>query len=131
MSIPAALHLVGGRRTAAKDRPTTALLMQVNRWDQRHDGPLTETALQQKLTALGYDPLPCATPTGVIVSARLHHRGRAEAVLGGLLRVTLDGESVVLTAGDIVFVPRGAARRIEPVGNAPVLCIEAISRSDC
>jgi len=106
------------------------LLMQVNRWNQRHDGPLTETALQHKLVALGYEPLPCATPTGVIVSARLHHRERAQAVLAGLLKVTIDGESVIMTAGDIVFVPRGAARRIEPAGSAPVLCIEAVCRSD-
>jgi mannose-6-phosphate isomerase-like protein (cupin superfamily) len=130
VSIPAALHVVGGRRTAAKDRPATALVMKLNRWDQRHDGPLTETALQQKLKALGYDPRPRATPPDVIVSARLHRRGRADAVLAGLLKVTLDGESVVLTAGDIVFVRGGTARRIEPVGHAPVRCIEAVSRSD-
>jgi len=74
--------------------------------------------------------LAAATPpTGAIVSARVHHRHRAEAVLSGLLRVTIDDESVILTDGDIVFVPAGAARRIEPVGSAPVLCIEAVDRS--
>jgi mannose-6-phosphate isomerase-like protein (cupin superfamily) len=128
VSVPATLHVVGGPR-ATNDRTTTTLL-QVNRWNQRDDGSLTATALQQKLTALGYEPLPGATPTDVVVSARLHRRGRADAVLAGLLKVTLDGEAVVLTAGDIVFVPGGAARRIEPVGNAPVRCIEAVFRAD-
>ena len=107
-----------------------ALLMQVDRWDQRRDGPLTEAALQHKLKVLGYDPLPRSNPAGAIVSARVHHRQRAEAVIAGLVKVTIDDESVILTAGDIVFVPRGAARRIEPVGSAPVLCIEAVSRSE-
>ena len=112
-----------------KHRTGMGLLMQVDRWDQRSDGTLTEAALQQKLRALGYDPLPRSNPAGAIVSARVHHRGRAEADIAGLLKVTIDDESVILTAGDIVFVPRGASRRIEPVGSAPVLCIEAVCRS--
>ena len=119
-----------GRRPTVKHRMAMTLLMQVNRWDDRRDGPLTEAAIQQKLKTLGYDPLPRSNPTGAIVSARVHHRERAEAVIAGLLKVTIDDESVILTAGDIVFVPRCAARRIEPVGSAPVLCIEAVCRSD-
>ncbi len=99
------------------------------RWDERRDGEFTEIALQHKLKALGYDPLPRSNPAGVIVSARVHHRARAEAVIAGLLKVTIDEESVILTAGDIVVVPGGEVRRIEPVGSSPVLCIEAVGRS--
>jgi mannose-6-phosphate isomerase-like protein (cupin superfamily) len=119
-----------GPKTSVKHRTGMTLLMQVNRWDQLSDGTLTEAALQQKLRGLGYDPLPRSNPTGAIVSARVHHRERAEAVLAGLVKVTIDDESVILTAGDIVFVPREAARRIEPVGSAPVLCIEAVCRTN-
>ena len=117
-----------GRKTTVKHHRGMTLLIHVNRWDQRSDGALTEAALQQKLKRLGYDPLPRSNPAGAIVSARIHHRERADAVIAGLLKVTIDEESVILTAGDIVFVPKGAARRIEPVGSAPVLCIEAIGR---
>ena len=102
------------------------LLMQVDRWDAQSDGPLNEAALQEKLKTLGYEPLPRSNASGAIVSARTHHRARAQAVLAGLLKVTIGSESVILTAGDIVFVPPGATRRIEPVGSAPVLCIEAV-----
>jgi mannose-6-phosphate isomerase-like protein (cupin superfamily) len=103
-------------------------LMHIARWDQRRDGAFTEGALQHKLEALGYDPLPRSNPAGAIVSARIHPRERADAVIAGLLKVTIDAESVILTAGDIVFVPGGSARRVESVGSSPVLCIEAISR---
>jgi mannose-6-phosphate isomerase-like protein (cupin superfamily) len=119
---------VPGRKTTVKHRTDMSLLMQVKRWDQGADGPLTEAALLRKLKTLGYDPLPRSNPAGAIVSARVHHRERADAVIAGLLKVTIDEESVILTAGDIVFVPKGAARRIEPVGSAPVLCIEAVGR---
>ena len=99
------------------------------RWDQRLDGPFTDTAVQQKLDALGYDPLPRSNPAGAIVSVRVHHCARAAAVLAGLLKVTMADQSVILTAGDIVFVPGGVPRRIEAVGTSPVLCLEAVNRS--
>jgi mannose-6-phosphate isomerase-like protein (cupin superfamily) len=118
-----------GRRTTRDHRLSTTLLMEVNRWDQQADGPLSEAALQRKLKTLGYDPFPRVNATGVIVSARVHHCERAAAVIAGLLKVTIDAETVILTAGDIVSIPRGAQSRIEPIGNAPVLCIEAVSRS--
>jgi len=118
-----------GRKTILEHRTGTALLMQVNRWDQQSDGPLTEAALQRKLQTLGYDPFPPSNAPGVIVSARVHHCDRAEAVVAGLLKVTIEAETVILTAGDIVAIPRGAQSRIEPVGNAPVICIEAVGRS--
>jgi mannose-6-phosphate isomerase-like protein (cupin superfamily) len=103
--------------------------MRVERWDAHRDGTLTESALQRKLTTLGYQRLPSPNPAGAIVSARVHHRDRLEAVLAGLLKVTIDGESAILTAGDIVFVPAGAARRVETVGTSPVHCLEAVRRT--
>jgi mannose-6-phosphate isomerase-like protein (cupin superfamily) len=121
---------VSGRRTTVKRRADMTLLIQVDRWDERRDGALSEAAIQRKLKTLGYDPLPRSNPAGAIVSARIHHRDRAEAVIAGLLKVTIDDQSVILTAGDIVLVPKGAARRVEPVGSAPVLCIEAVGRID-
>jgi mannose-6-phosphate isomerase-like protein (cupin superfamily) len=117
-----------GRRATVQHR-TGTLLMQVNRWDPQSDGPLSEAALQRKLKTLGYDSFPRANPNGVIVSARVHHCERAEAVVTGLVRVTIDDETVILTDGDIAFIPRGAQSRIEPVGSAPVRCIEAIGRA--
>ena len=116
------------QRTAMQRGDAMGLRLQVDRWDQRRDGLLSERALQEKLKGLGYDPLPRSNPAGAIVSARVHGRERADAVIAGLLKVSIDDESVILTAGDIVVVPAGAARRIEPVGSAPVLCIEAVSR---
>jgi len=105
------------------------LRLRVQRWDQHRDGPVTEGALQGKLTSLGYDLLPLIDPHGAIVSARVHPLDRADAVLAGLLKVSIEGESAILTAGDIVFVPAGAVRRVEALGTSPILCVEAVRRS--
>ena len=116
-------------RERSSARPSgLTLLMRVERWDAHVDGPLSEPGLQQKLRSLGYDPLARPNPAGAIASARVHHRDRLAAVIAGLLKVTIDGESVILTAGDLVFIPAGAARRVEAVGTSPVQCLEAVRR---
>ena len=102
--------------------------LKVERWDARRDGPLTDRALEEKITSLGYRLLPLLDPQGAIVSARVHPLDRAVAVLAGLLKVTIEGESAILTVGDIALVPRGRTRRVEPMGTSPILCVEAVCR---
>jgi mannose-6-phosphate isomerase-like protein (cupin superfamily) len=119
---------IAKRTPDAKMEAGTVFLMRIERWDVGRDGPLSEAALQHKVEALGYEPLPRPNPAGAIVSARIHPRERAEAVVAGLIKVTIEDESVILTAGDIVFIPGGAARRVEAVGTSPVYCLEAVMR---
>jgi quercetin dioxygenase-like cupin family protein len=106
------------------------LLMRIERWDIRRDGPLSEIALDQKLRALGYQTVLRTYPAGAISAAQADMSERAEAVVSGLIKVTLDGESAILTAGDVVFLPPGASRRLEVVGGSPAYCLEATSGSD-
>ena len=49
-----------------------------------------------------------------------------DAVLEGMVRITLDGESTILTASDLVYVPRGAVRRLEVIGSVPARCLDAV-----
>ena len=104
------------------------LLMRIERWDARRDGPLNETSLQQKLHARGYQVSAQPYQAGTVASAAADHSERIQAVVSGLLKVTIDGESAILTAGDLVFVPRGAIRRLEVVGPSPALCLEGVTR---
>ena len=101
-------------------------LIRIERWDVRRDGPLSQAALEQKVRALGYEPLLRTYPAGAISAAQAGAREWVEAVVSGLVKITLDGETAILTAGDIVFVPRGGARRLEVVGTAPAYCLETI-----
>lgn len=101
------------------------LLMRIERWDVRRDGPLTEAALRLKITALGYEPAPRTYPPGTVAAAQCESDECVTAVVRGLIKVIIDGESAILAAGDIVFVPRGAVRRVEVVGAAAACCLEA------
>ena len=105
------------------------LRMRIDRWDVRRDGPLTEGALEHKIRARGYDPDARMYPAGAIVAPPPDAYERVDAVVSGLIKLTIEGESAILTAGDLVFVPHGATRRLEVVGAAPAHCLEAVFRS--
>ena len=102
------------------------VLMRIERWDPRRDGPLTESALRQKIEARGYRISDRTYPPGAVAAAQSVDRERLDAVASGLLKVTLDDESAILSAGDVVYVPRGVVRRVEVVGSSPVHCLEAV-----
>lgn len=115
---------------AGRLRTSMMLLMRIDRWDVRRDGALSEPALQQKLQALGYTATGRIYPAGAVVSAQTDTRERIQAVARGLIKVTIDGEAAILTAGDVIFVPRGAVRRIEVIGSAAAHCLEAVYADD-
>lgn len=116
--------------TAGKLRASMMLLMRIDRWDVRRDGALSESALDQKLHALGYESTSRMYPAGAVVSAQTDTRERIQAVARGLIKVTIDGESAILTAGDVVFVSRGAVRRVEVIGSSAAHCLEAVYVGD-
>ena len=101
-------------------------VMRIDRWDPRRDGPVTESALRHKVETIGYEVSKYAWPAGTVVPPQTQDRERVDAVVTGMVRVTLDGESAILTAGDMVYVPRGAVRRVEVVGAATAHCLDAV-----
>jgi quercetin dioxygenase-like cupin family protein len=100
------------------------LLMRIDRWDVRRDGALSDAALQQKVRSLGFMADARVYPAGAVVATQPDPRERIQAVASGLVKITIDGESAIVTAGDIVFVPRGAVRRLEVIGNTAAHCLE-------
>jgi quercetin dioxygenase-like cupin family protein len=103
-------------------------VMRIDRWDPRRDGPVTEAALRQKVESCGYQVSTFTWPAGTVVAAQTQACERVDAVVAGILKITLDGESAILTAGDMVYVPRGAVRRVEVVGSSTAHCLDAVYR---
>lgn len=109
-------------------RMATTPLMRIERWDPRHDGLLTESAIRVKMESRGYEASARQYAPDARACAEAENSERLEAVVTGLLKVTLDGEAAILAAGDILFVPRGSVRSLEVVGSSPVRCLEAVYR---
>jgi quercetin dioxygenase-like cupin family protein len=99
--------------------------MRVDRWDVRADGAFSEAALLHKVRALGCEPAARAYPAQAIMSPQTDRRPRVHAVVSGLMKVTINNESAILSAGDIVFVPADATPRIEILGPVSATCFEA------
>jgi mannose-6-phosphate isomerase-like protein (cupin superfamily) len=95
------------------------------RWDAGKDGPLSETTLERKIHALGFEVEARTYPAGIAQDARPQGVDTITAVLQGLVKLTVDGEPSMLTAGDIAVIPRQAVRRVEAVGPSTALCLEA------
>lgn len=97
----------------------------IERWDVRRDGPLSEVSLEQKIQALGFEVEARTYPASVAQDGRPDDRPSVIAVVRGLVKLTIDGEPVMLTAGDLAIIPHLAVRRVEAVGPSTALCFEA------
>jgi hypothetical protein len=99
--------------------------MRVDRWDVRRDGPFGETALLHKVRALGCEPVTRLYPAGAIIASTSDERLRVQALAAGLLKITINSEAVILSAGDLVFVPPDTTPRVEILGPSNAICFEA------
>jgi quercetin dioxygenase-like cupin family protein len=99
--------------------------MRVDRWDVRRDGPFGETALMHKVRALGCEPVTRSYPAGAIIALTSDARPRLQAVAAGLIKITINSEAAILSAGDLLFVPPDTTPRIEILGPSNAICFEA------
>jgi quercetin dioxygenase-like cupin family protein len=102
------------------------MLMRVDRWDAQKDGAISELAMRHKLQALGYEAVAREYPAGAIMSRQSDGRPRIQAVVTGLIKVTIDNEAAILSAGDLVFIPAYAVPRVEVLGPLRATCLEGV-----
>lgn len=100
--------------------------MRLQHWNAEADGPLTEASMRRKLEELGYSVMRYVYPPGTYFDAHTHHVDKVDAVLAGRFRMTMEGATVVLEAGDYLFVPRGAVHTAEVMGDESVVSLDAV-----
>lgn len=99
--------------------------MKVESWDVERDGPLSETALRQKLQRRGYHVSRYVYPPGTYFPDHSHGVDKIDAVLSGRFRMKIGSDEVILEAGDCLTVPCGVVHSAEVVGNEPVISLDA------
>lgn len=100
--------------------------MQIEHWDAKREGPLSEEVLRRRLEARGYVVTRYVYPPGTYFPPHTHNVDKIDAVLSGRFRMTMEGHTVVLEAGDTLVVPRGAEHDAEVVGDKPVVSLDAV-----
>ncbi len=92
---------------------------------------MDRTTSEIELCSLAEEVLPAGAAVG-----RHHHLQTEEVyyLLEGRGRMTVNDETREVSAGDAVFIPRGATHTLENTGNAPLrlllICGPAYSRED-
>ena len=99
--------------------------MKVIHWNTKVDGPLTEVALRRKLEQLGYEVSRYVYPPGTYFPEHSHSIDKMDAVLSGRFRMVVEGEEIILEAGDMLAVPRGTLHSAEVVGQEAVVSLDA------
>jgi quercetin dioxygenase-like cupin family protein len=99
--------------------------MNVEHWDEQHDGPLTEEAMRDRLEQRGYRVSRYVYPPCTRFPEHTHAIDKIDAVLSGRFRMTVEGQEVILEAGDAIDVPRGTVHSAEVVGEESVVSLDA------
>lgn len=100
----------------------------VRRWDEARDGRPTEDALRRRLEKKGYRVSRYVYPLGTYFAEHTHPVDKIDAVVSGRFRLVVEGEEVLLEAGDWLEVPEGTAHAAEVVGEEPVVSLDAVRR---
>ena len=100
--------------------------MDLQHWNDDEDGALSEVAMIARLEARGYRVSRYVYPPGTYFPPHTHDIDKIDGVLRGRFRMTMQGQSVTLEAGDCLAVPRGVVHSAEVVGDEPVVSLDAV-----
>ncbi|MEW8562201.1 MAG: cupin domain-containing protein [Candidatus Thiodiazotropha sp.] len=103
--------------------------MQIEHWDETVDGEISESAMRDKLEALGYRVTRYIYPLGTYFPPHEHAVDKIDGVLSGRFRMSMGNRSVILETGDTLHIPRGAVHSAEVVGEQPVISLDAIKEA--
>ncbi|HEY1435519.1 MAG TPA: cupin domain-containing protein [Thermoanaerobaculia bacterium] len=90
----------------------------------KEDGSLSEKRMMRALELEGYDVLVYTYRPGTFLPEHEHAHPKCDAVLEGILRITVAGRVFDLAAGDRLYVPAGARHTAEVIGSATVLSLD-------
>lgn len=107
-------------------RYRTMNTVKLERWNAEAEGDFSPEGLLQKLAVWGYEAEARTFNPGEYHPDRRVQVDTVDAIVKGRLKITLEGESQVLNAGDCLFLPKGVVTSVEVVSKSPVVCLEAM-----
>lgn len=99
----------------------------IEHWDPHTDGELNEANMRAKLETRGYRVSRYVYPPGTYFPNHSHEVDKIDGVLSGQFKMIMNGQSLVLTAGDCLAVPRGVVHSAEVMGTEEVVSLDAVA----
>jgi len=100
--------------------------MALEHWNEEQEGTLTEAAMRRKLEERGYVVSRYIYPPGTSFPPHTHGIDKIDGVLAGRFKLEMNGQGVILEAGDLLAVPKGEIHSAEVIGNESVISLDAV-----
>jgi quercetin dioxygenase-like cupin family protein len=97
--------------------------VRLERWEAS-DGPLTESRMMRLLESEGYEVASYAYREGTAFPVHEHPQDKCDAVLEGVLRVTVGADTYDLGPGDRLYLPAGTRHSAQVVGPKTVVSLD-------
>jgi quercetin dioxygenase-like cupin family protein len=97
--------------------------VRLEHWDPA-DGLISEKRLMGLMEREGYEVAVYAYRQGTIFPPHEHAQDKCDAVLEGILRVTVDGVAYDLAPGDRLYLPAGTRHAAEVLGTKTVVSLD-------
>ena len=104
--------------------------MELEKWDEKRWGKLTEANMRRKLEFQGYAVTRYVYPSRTIFPNHRHSVDKKDAVVAGKFMIEADGHSFLLEAGDMLAVPSGIVHNAKVIGSDPVVSLDAVRTSE-
>ena len=98
----------------------------IEHWNSQLDGELNEQNMRANIEARSNIVSRYVYPPGTYFPDHTHNVDKIDGVLSGQFKMSMGGQSLILTAGDCLEVPRGALHSAEVVGSEAVVSLDAV-----
>lgn len=95
-------------------------------WDENKDGALSTEAMQHKMLSLGYRATQYNYPPGCDFPEHTHSFDKLDGVLCGQFEIQIKGRTVLLQAGDMIYIPAHELHAAKVMGNQAVISLDGV-----
>ena len=98
--------------------------MEIEHWKKAW-GELNEKNMRKVLESKGYGVVKYVYPPGTYFPNHTHAFDKMDTVLKGKFKIEALGKKLILSAGDILYVPAGTIHNAEVIGDEEVISLDA------
>ena len=99
-------------------------------WDELALEKITEMASRKVIAGARQTVAQVWFKKGALVALHVHDSEQVSYVLDGALRCVVDGEDLVVRAGEVVVIPSGVPHQIEALDDTLLIDIFSPARTD-